>query len=158
MIIKFSQLPQLRKSLRNKKVVFSGGTFDLFHRGHIESFKNLRRFGDVVVIGVSSDKRVQERKGLNRPILSEKDRLVIVDSIKYVDYALLAPNPAKNKPVPTIRILAILKPDIFITIDKKWVPFRKNVESLNVILKIIPRSNINSTSRLISKITKRYCK
>lgn len=158
MIIKFSQLPQLRKSLHNKKVVFAGGTFDLFHTGHIESFKNLRKFGDIVFIAVSSDKRVQERKGSDRPILSEKERLVMVDSIRYIDYALLAPNSAKNKPVPTIRILAALKPDIFITVDKKWLPFRKDVESLNVRLKIIPRGNTNSTSRIISKITKRYCK
>ena len=55
MIIKFSELPALRRSLRNKKIVFAGGAFDLLHQGHIEALKDLRRHGDIVVIAVSSD-------------------------------------------------------------------------------------------------------
>ena len=159
MIVKLSQLSQLRKSLHGKKIVFAGGTFDLFHSAHAKSFKNLKKFGNTVVISVSKDKRVKQKKGPDRPILLEKERLFLVDSIRYVDYCLLAPKPNKNKPVPTMRILAALKPDIFVTIDKKWLPFRKDVERLGVQLKIIPQiSDYSTTTRIISRIIKRYCK
>lgn len=158
MIIKLSQLPQIRKSLRDKKIVFAGGTFDLFHRGHVESFKNLMPLGDVVVIAVSTDKRVKQRKGSKRPIISEKGRLALVDSVRYVDYSLLAPEPQKGKPVPTMLILTALRPDIFVTVDKKWESFRKDIESLGVELRIIPRGRIDSTTRLIKRIVQRYSK
>lgn len=157
MIVELSELPQLRQSLAGKKIVFAGGTFDLCHPGHIKALKSLKEFGDVVVIAVSTDQRIRERKGPNRPILSEKERLLIIDSIRYVDYCLLAPSPEENKPVPTMRILAVLKPDVFITIDKRWLSFRKEVESLGVQLKIEPRITGYSTTGIISRIVKRYC-
>ena len=158
MIIKFSQLSRLRKSLHNKKVVFAGGTFDLLHRGHIESFKNLRKLGDVVVIAISSDKRVKERKGNQRPILSEKERLMLMDSIRYINYCFIAPRPARNKPVPTMRILNSLRPDIFVSADKRWIHFRSDVEKLGVKLKVVPRAHKSSTSRIIAKIIRGYHK
>lgn len=157
MVIKFSELSWLRKKYRNKKIAFAGGSFDLFHRGHIESFKNLRKYGDIVVVAVSTDKRVRQRKGPKRPILGQQDRLALVDAIRYVDYALIAPEPNKNQTVPTMRILTTLRPDVFVSIDKKWIPFKKEIEDLGVKLEIIPRGNLNSTSRIIKRILSRYC-
>src|SRR5258708_3069780 len=89
MIIKSSDLANLRSAHASKKIVFADGTFDLFHLGYVESFKNLRSFGDIVVVSVMSDEWVKSKKGSNRPILSEEERLELVDSIRYVDYALL---------------------------------------------------------------------
>lgn len=158
MIIKPSQLSALRSSLMNKKIVFAGGTFDLFHRGHIDALKNLRKFGDVIVIAVSSDKRVKQRKGDKRPILSEKERCIIIDSIQYVDYSLVAPESSKNKPFPTLNIIECLKPNFFITTDKKWLLFREKVEHFGTKLKVLPRqSKVNSTTHIIQTIIQRYC-
>lgn len=158
MIVKFSELPRLRRTLRGKKIVYAGGTFDLVHNGHIEALKNLRKFGDIVVIAVSSDTRVRQRKGWRRPILSQRERLACMDAIRYVDYSLIAPEPPRNKPVPTIRILAALRPDIFVSADKRWLPFRREIEKLGVRLMIIPRNRINSTTRIINKILRIYGK
>ncbi len=156
MIVSYSKLLELRKTLHGKKIVFAGGTFDLFHRGHIESFKNLHKFGDIVVIAVSTDTRVRQRKGPNRPILPQKERLALVDSIRYVDYSLIAPEPSKNSPVPTLRILRALRPDVFVSTDKRWLQYLEKVELCGTQMKIIPRGNINSTTRLITTILKRY--
>ncbi len=156
MIIEFSELSRLRKRLAGKKIVFAGGVFDILHRGHIEYFRKLREHGDLVVIALSTDKRVQERKGPHRPILHQKDRLALVDAIRYVDYSLLAPEPRPNKSVPTMRILEILKPDVFVTIDKRWESFRKNIERLGVKLRIISPNRISSTTRIINKILANY--
>jgi len=156
MIIKFSDLSRLRKRLANKKIVFAGGTFDLIHRGHIEYFKKIKKLGNIVVIAISSDKRVRQRKGNKRPIIGEKERLAVIDSFRYIDYSLLAPEPNKKKPVPTMRILEKLKPNIFISIDKRWLAFRDNIEKMGIQLKLISARRINSTTRLINRILKRY--
>ncbi len=157
MIVKFSQLVRLRKKFRNKKIVFAGGTFDLFHKGHVDALKNLRKFGDVVVIAVSSDKRVRERKGPKRPILGQKERLVLMDSIRYVDYALISPEPRKHqKMFPTIRIISALRPDVFVTSDRRWLLFKSKVEALGTKFKLLPHVKSNSTTRIIRRVVERY--
>lgn len=156
MIVKFSDLAILRKRFHNKKIVFAGGSFDLFHRGHIESIKNLRKYGDIVFVAVSTDKRIKQRKGSRRPIMSERDRVALIDAIRYTDYSLVAPEPKKNGPVPTMQILSALRPDAFVTIDKKWLEYKKMVEDFGVRLYIVPRGNLNSTTRIIDRILRKY--
>jgi D-beta-D-heptose 7-phosphate kinase/D-beta-D-heptose 1-phosphate adenosyltransferase len=68
------------------KVVFTNGCFDVIHKGHIELLKFCRSLGDLVVVGVNSDKSVKRLKGQSRPVNSEKDRVEILKAIKYVDY------------------------------------------------------------------------
>lgn len=157
MIVKFSQLVELRNREPNKKIVFAGGTFDLFHRGHVECFKQFRKLGDVLVIAVSSDARVRQRKGPTRPILSQRERLALVDSVRYVDYTLIAPKPTKNSPIPTMSIISALKPDVFVSCDKRWKPFEKDIESMGTKLEIIPRVNVTSTTHIIHRIITRHC-
>lgn len=157
MIVKLSQLSKLREDLKNKKIIFAGGTFDLFHRGHVEYLKHLRTLGDILVVAVSSDKRVRQRKGPGRPVLLQKDRLALVDSVRYVDYAFLAPEPSKSSPIPTMKIIAMLKPDIFVTCDNRWAPFQKDIAILGSRLKLIPRIHITSTTSIIHRIITRHC-
>ncbi len=68
-------------------VVFTNGCFDILHKGHIlllkfcrENYPNFK-----VVVGVNSDESVKRLKGANRPVNCEKDRKVMLESIKYVD-------------------------------------------------------------------------
>ena len=56
-----------------KGCVFTNGCFDILHRGHIELFKfcyNQKKIWQQVVVGVNTDKSVQELKGAYRPIMS----------------------------------------------------------------------------------------
>lgn len=153
MIINFSDLSNLREKYQNKKIVFADGTFDLFHTGEVRAFKNLKNFGEIVVIGVLSDEWVKLKKGSQRPIFSEEERLEMVDSIRYVDYAVLAKNLETNKRIPISEILQKLRPDCFVTIDpswkEKWVAF----DSLGINLEILERVSDHSTTDLIKKIS-----
>lgn len=158
MIIKFNDLPKIRKKHQRQKIVFVGGTFDLLHYGHLYFFKHVKKFGDILIVAVSTDIRVRQRKGEKRPICSETERCLMVSALKDVDYSLIAPQPRKNLSKPTMRILAKLKPDFFATTDKKWVHWRKDMEVLGVNLKLPARSKHTSTTRIINKILKRYHK
>ena len=66
-------------------IVFTNGCFDILHRGHIELFKYAKSLGSTLIVGIDTDEKVQEDKGPSRPFNSLKDRIFILESIKYVD-------------------------------------------------------------------------
>ena len=63
------------------RIVFTNGCFDILHRGHIELFKYAKSLGDVLYVGLDSDEKVRQDKGLDRPINSMEDRKLILDSL-----------------------------------------------------------------------------
>ena len=67
------------------RIVFTNGCFDILHRGHIELFKYAKSLGDVLYVGLDSDEKVRQDKGLDRPINSMEDRKLILDSLLYID-------------------------------------------------------------------------
>ena len=70
-------------------IVFTNGCFDVLHRGHIELFRFCKTLGDKVVVGLNTDRSVKENKGKNRPINSQDDRKLILESIRYIDSVIL---------------------------------------------------------------------
>ena len=69
--------------------VFTNGCFDILHRGHIELFKfcyNQKKIWQQVVVGVNTDKSVQELKGAYRPIMPLEDRVGVLMAIQWIDY------------------------------------------------------------------------
>src|SRR3989344_5764611 len=91
MIVDYEELHYLREKYRNKRIVLGSGVFDLFHYNHLEYLRNLKRYGDIVVVVVGSDAWVRENKSTSRPIIPEKDRVNIVNGIKGVDYVFISP-------------------------------------------------------------------
>ncbi len=67
------------------KVILTYGTFDLFHIGHLNLLRRLKKMGSSLVVGVSTDK-FNELKG-KKTIIRYEDRIDIVKNIKYVDTA-----------------------------------------------------------------------
>jgi len=63
----------------------TSGTFDLLHDFHLRFLKQCHRQCDVLVVGVDSDRLVRERKGPGRPIMTEWQREMLMNSIKYVE-------------------------------------------------------------------------
>lgn len=66
------------------KTVITFGTFDVFHVGHINILQRASALGDTLIVGVSTDKLNYDKKGRN-PIYSERDRMKIINSIRYVN-------------------------------------------------------------------------
>ncbi len=65
-------------------VVYTGGTWDLFHAGHLNVLKKAREFGDYVIVGVSTDHLVSTYKN-SPPVLNWQQRSSIVKELKCVD-------------------------------------------------------------------------
>ena len=69
--------------------VFTNGCFDILHRGHIELFKfcyNQKKIWQQVVVGVNTDRSIQELKGAYRPIMPLEDRVGVLMAIQWIDY------------------------------------------------------------------------
>ena len=64
-------------------VVLVTGGFDPLHSGHIEYFKEAKKLGDKLIVGLNSDEWLTRKKG--RPFMPFKDRLAILQELKIVD-------------------------------------------------------------------------
>ena len=67
---------------------YTTGVFDLFHAGHITFLKQAKLYCDYLIVGICSDDLTKHIKNKN-PIFSEKERLEIISSIKYVNYSYI---------------------------------------------------------------------
>ncbi|MDC0181914.1 D-glycero-beta-D-manno-heptose-7-phosphate kinase [Candidatus Thioglobus sp.] len=74
---------------RGKKIVFTNGCFDLLHAGHVRYLEASKNFGDVLILGLNSDRSVAALKGLGRPINSQIDRAYILAALGAVDYVVI---------------------------------------------------------------------
>ncbi|HEY8597239.1 MAG TPA: D-glycero-beta-D-manno-heptose 1-phosphate adenylyltransferase [Thermomicrobiales bacterium] len=72
-----------------RTIVFTNGVFDILHAGHIQLLRRARDLGDLLVVGVNSDRGVRRLKGPSRPINGERDRLALVAALDAVDHAIL---------------------------------------------------------------------
>ncbi len=75
-----------RERKKGKTIVFTNGCFDILHPAHIRLFKFAKSNGDILVVGVNTDKSVRKNKGEGRPIFPLNERVEILSSISYIDY------------------------------------------------------------------------
>ncbi|MEK7649208.1 MAG: adenylyltransferase/cytidyltransferase family protein [Patescibacteria group bacterium] len=77
------------KARPDATIGLTSGSFDLFHDFHLRYLMQCKRQCDILVVGVDSNAHVQERKGLSRPIMSEFQRVMLVNALKYVDFSYI---------------------------------------------------------------------
>jgi rfaE bifunctional protein nucleotidyltransferase chain/domain len=133
-------------------VVWTNGTFDLLHPGHVQSLQQARALGDVLVVGVNSDRSVKAYKGPTRPVLNQDERSAMLAAVECVDYVLVfdEDTPAES--------LARLQPDVHCKGDEyappqgKPVPERAVVEGYGGRIAYLPLRPGLSTSELLRRI------
>ncbi len=93
---------------KDKKIVFTNGCFDLLHLGHIDYLSKASDFGDILIIGLNTDKSVAKLKGKGRPITDEKSRAAILASLFFVDAIILF-----DEETP-LNLIETVQPDVLI--------------------------------------------
>jgi D-beta-D-heptose 7-phosphate kinase/D-beta-D-heptose 1-phosphate adenosyltransferase len=89
----WSDLVDKIQGLRSKnpggKIVFTNGCFDWLHVGHVRYLQEARRQGDILILGVNSDRSVRALKGPTRPVQNENDRAEILAALACVDFVTI---------------------------------------------------------------------
>ena len=74
-----------RWRLKNKRIVFTNGVFDILHEGHIASLSQAAGYAEILIVGLNSDASVKRLKGSSRPVNNENARALILASMVMVD-------------------------------------------------------------------------
>lgn len=100
--------------MENKKIrVFTSGSFDMFHIGHLNILERSAALGDELIVGVSTDELIQHYKGMP-PIIPFEERFRIVSSLKCVAKVV--------KQVKLTEVAQLQQEDIdIVTIGDDWV-------------------------------------
>ena len=103
------ELEQVVERLRadGRKIVFTNGCFDIIHVGHVRYLKDAKHLGDVLIIGLNSDKSVSAIKP-GRPVNPQEHRAEILASLDMVDYVVLFD---EDTPYDLIKLV---KPDVLV--------------------------------------------
>lgn len=130
---------------RKKKIVFTNGCFDILHSGHASYLEKAKQNGDILIVGLNSDKSVTNLKGIGRPINSQKDRIIMLTALESVDYVVIFEEDTPHK------LIEVLKPDILV----KGADYKgKDVIGEDIVkeVKLIEFVKNKSTTKLINKI------
>ncbi|MDC3113797.1 D-glycero-beta-D-manno-heptose 1-phosphate adenylyltransferase [Gammaproteobacteria bacterium] len=134
-----------------EKIVFTNGCFDILHAGHVRYLKKAKSLGDILIIGINTDKSVSVLKGKNRPINSLEHRIEVLESISYIDYIISYDSETPEN------LLKIIKPDLLVKggdyKDLKMVIGKDIVESYGGTVYLLDYIDGISSSIIINKLS-----
>lgn len=151
-IIQISKLPALASRLRKegKKIVTTNGTFDILHRGHIETLQKAKEIGDVLIVAVNSDRSVKQNKGKHRPINNENDRALLLSALECINYVTIFDEKEASC------IIELVKPDVHVNggtyIKEKLRKEKELVEKYGGKLVCLGQIRDYSSTEIINRI------
>lgn len=135
---------------QGKKIVFTNGCFDILHAGHINFLRTARRAGDLLVVGLNSDRSIHRIKGAGRPVNHEADRVMVLSELESVDYVVVFDQDTPE------RLIAAIRPDVLV----KGADYRRDqvvganlVDSYGGQVKLVGLVRGRSTTNIIRKIS-----
>jgi D-beta-D-heptose 7-phosphate kinase / D-beta-D-heptose 1-phosphate adenosyltransferase len=104
------EISKLTKELRERgrKIVFTNGCFDILHTGHVKYLEAAKSLGDVLILGLNSDRSVLALKGKGRPINSQIDRAYILAALEAVDYVVIFDEDTPYE------LIKVIKPNLLV--------------------------------------------
>jgi len=142
-----ARLPPERAA--GRRVVFTNGCFDLLHAGHADLLERAAALGEILVVGLNTDGSVRRLKGPGRPVIPERDRALLLASLRAVDYVVLF-----DEETP-LRLITDLLPDVLVKGEDyplAEIVGREVVEGHGGQVVRLPLVPGCSTSRLIARL------
>lgn len=155
----YDYLAKLVESLRfiKYKIVVTIGSWDLLHIGHVRYLRKARDQGDMLVVGVDSDKTVKRYKGEFRPIVPFIERCEMLTYQSCVDLVTKV-DDVSTKGTWHYGLIKKLKPDIFVAVEDSY-PKKQLSEIKKYVgkLVILPRqAEKTSTTRMVQHAVKKH--
>ena len=153
-IISRSDVVALGERLRRegKRIAFANGCFELLHVGHMRFLAAAREQGDVLVVGVNSDRAVRALKGAGRPLLPEAARVELLAALACVDYVVVFDDDTAEF------VLRDLRPDVQCKgtdYTEENVPERLVMRELGGVVRIVGDTKNHSTRDILAEIARR---
>ncbi len=135
---------------QQKKIVFTNGCFDLLHLGHINYLSKAKDLGDVLIVGVNTDRSVKMLdKGENRPVTDENARATIVAALHFVDAVVLFDEETPYELIKTVQPDVLVKGSDYRTEDIVGYDIVKKKGGEVVTINFLPGY---STTSILEKI------
>src|SRR5438552_8241855 len=134
---------------KGSRIVLANGCFDVLHVGHVRYLEAAKALGDLLIVGINSDKQTRRLKGAGRPLLPQEQRAEIISSIEAVDFVTIFEEPTVEQ------LLLALKPDIHAKgtdYTEDSVPERDVVRSFGGQVAIVGDPKDHSSSKIIEKL------
>ncbi len=144
--------------MKQHKIVFTNGCFDILHLGHVSYLAQAADLGSKLIVALNTDASVKKLgKGEDRPINKEQERMQVIASLAFVDLVILF---KEETPFETIQALlpdvlvkgADYDPTIKDKLNKKYIVGSDLVLANNGLVKVIDLEDGFSTTKLIEKI------
>lgn len=135
-----------------RRIAFANGCFDILHVGHVRYLEGARKCGDVLVVGVNSDRSVANLKGAGRPLLPVEARAELVAALESVDYVVVF------EELSAAETLLDLRPDVHCKgtdYTEETVPEREIVKGYGGRVQIVGDPKNHSTRGLLVEIVQR---
>ena len=127
------------------KIGLTSGTFDLYHEGHSRYLEKAKQVCDFLIVGIDNDEKVRTRKGNNRPIVSESERMEILCHCRHVDFVFL-----KKWGDPKWELVKTVRPNILVATTGTYKP--DQIEALKEfcedIMVLPPQAATSTTARI----------
>ncbi len=154
-VLSLERLLEILKAQRpERKVVFTNGCFDIIHAGHVDYLERAKSLGDILVVGMNSDRSVKKIKGSKRPIVSQEMRAKVLSALRPVDYVVIF-----DEETP-IRLVEAIRPDVLVKggdWDLERIVGKDLVESYGGKVVTVPIRFEISTTKIIERIISLYC-
>jgi D-beta-D-heptose 7-phosphate kinase/D-beta-D-heptose 1-phosphate adenosyltransferase len=142
-----------RLKTRRKKVVFTNGCFDILHVGHIRYLRKAKSLGDILVVGLNTDRSVRQIKGEKRPIVPQDQRAEVLAALEFVDYVVLFDEPDPFALIEKVKPTILAKGADW---PKDKIVGRDVVEKAGGRVVRIPLVSGASSTAVIEKIIRAY--
>ena len=141
-----------RKRSGGSIIVLANGCFDLIHVGHIRYLAGAKALGDILVVGVNSDRQARALKGEARPYMPENERAEIIASFRFVDVVTIFDEPTVEELIRAIRPNFHAKGTDYTTDS---VPEREIIREVGGQVAIVGDQKDHSSTELIGNIGRR---
>jgi D-beta-D-heptose 7-phosphate kinase/D-beta-D-heptose 1-phosphate adenosyltransferase len=138
-----------RARREGRRIAFTNGCFDLLHAGHLQLLGFARRQGDLLVVGLNSDRSVRELKGPDRPINGAVDRARMLAALELVDHVVVFDDTRAEKIIRTVRPDVLIKGEDY---AGQVVDGQRFVESYGGRVSLAPLLVGHSTTRKIAEV------
>ena len=144
-------VPAVRAAFRKRRIALD--TFDLIHAGHVRYLNEASKLADYLILGLNSDQSVKQYKSDKRPIVPQKERAEVIDSLKAVDYVVIFDETTADK------LISKVKPDIYVKggdYTEESLPETATVKKYGGKIKFIKVVEGCSTTNIIQRILEIY--